>query len=120
MRKQKLVQLVRHFALGENDFKQFDQRCYAEYDFVECFDAVHIDDDNNPTSDSYTWYVPRDYKGRMPAAGEYARVENLDDEAVVLIVSPVYTLTKEQHIEAIHPYCALIEIVYLDSDSEEL
>jgi hypothetical protein len=105
----KEIMTVRNKTLlfGNQDVLNADERLYADYNYVTCFNAVHVDVDGDESAE-YCWYVPGNYNGRFPAPGDRVIVENLDETAIVTVTSHTYTKTVEQHVEDLHPYCAFI------------
>lgn len=118
MRNSKSIQYARHFEskTTEQEKEETLKSFYADYDYVLCFDAVHEIEDGVWGIEPYTWYVPAGYEGRLPVSGDLVEVENLNDTAVVQVVTHTYTKTIKEHVEDIHPYCAFISFANQHED----
>ena len=104
---QVLKKLQKHLTAQE--ITQVEDNFYGNYDFVTCFIAEHYSENEDDCCGFYTWYLPSELVGKVSIfEGDIVEVENLDDTAIVRVVRGLFEITREQHVEDIHPYCAFI------------
>lgn len=73
--------------------------------------AIHHDDDGHfdpEYSNEYCWYIPNDWMGDLPVPGDILVVEANGQESLVQCQSYTLLMTRQDHIENLHPYCPVI------------
>ena len=92
--------------LGKEVIAQIEEELYSKEE-VKCVDAVHINEGTE--SNIYTWYI-QSHLDLNIQIGDTLIVEQVlgIGLAIVKAVSTVYTKTKEQHENEVHPYCGVV------------
>lgn len=79
--------------------------------------AIHHDENgffDKEDSFEYCWYIPNDWMGDLPVLGDILVVEANGQEVLVHCTSNTLPMTRQDHIENLHPYCPVIK--YADDD----
>lgn len=94
--------------ISKEDLHEIEDSMYFE-EKISCIDAVHVDGEDGETSQEYTWYVE---------VGSNIHI-NIGDTLVVeqafgnglgfaKATTTIYEMSRDEHIENIHPYCKVI------------
>lgn len=91
--------------LTEEEIKEIEDQVYISNKGLLFIEAVHHDG-----GERYSWYIPRDFSEQIYPEDLLLVEQRVGfGKAVVKAQTYIMSMTKDEHIDNIHPYCQVLQ-----------